>query len=178
MTFQKGHIDFAKNSQRGKFIRTKEYREKMSNILEGKTFREYYPLTKEQKEVLSKLAKEKGFGLWMSGKKHKIETRIKQSNSHKGEKAPAWKGGITPENERIRSSIEFRLWRESVFARDNWTCQECGKRGNQELNAHHIKKFSEYPELRFTIDNGITLCEECHRQIGNYVEDMTITQAD
>jgi len=85
----------------------------------------------------------------------------------KGEKSGNWKGGITPENKRIRTGIEFRLWREAVFARDNWTCQKCGvKSGNGEavyLHSHHILNFADYPEVRFAIDNGITLCENCHR---------------
>lgn len=61
-----------------------------------------------------------------------------------------------------RKRTEFRLWREAVFARDNWTCQKCGSRGDS-LHPHHIRNFAEYPELRFAIDNGITLCVKDHR---------------
>lgn len=100
------------------------------------------------------------------GYKHSDETRVKISESRRGllsgDKHPLWKGGITPKNQKIRHSVELRLWRESVFARDNWTCQDCGRVGGK-LNAHHIKPFSRFPELRTSIDNGITLCNECHR---------------
>jgi len=101
------------------------------------------------------------------GKKHTEETKKKISEAHIGknmrENNPNWKGGIKPKNKRIRASIEFRLWREAVFARDNWTCQKCESRGGK-LAAHHIKNFAQWPELRFAIDNGITLCKNCHRR--------------
>lgn len=95
-----------------------------------------------------------------------IEERIKTSERQRGEKASNWKGGVTPINKTIRHSIHFRLWREAVFSRDDWTCQKCGSRGGN-LHPHHIKPFATYPELRFAIDNGITLCAVCHGQEHN-----------
>jgi hypothetical protein len=92
-----------------------------------------------------------------------VEHRRKISESHKGEKNPMWKGGITPENKKIRFSIEYDLWRNSVFARDNYTDQKTGIRGGK-LHPHHVLNFSQYPELRFAIDNGITLSEKSHRE--------------
>lgn len=83
-----------------------------------------------------------------------------------GSKNPSWKGGITPKNHKIRTSVEYLLWRDSVFARDNWSCQKCGKK-SCVLNAHHIKQFAHCPELRTSIENGITLCKRCHKEIHN-----------
>ena len=80
-----------------------------------------------------------------------------------GSNNPAWKGGISTPNNLIRHSVEYRLWREAVYKRDNWTCQKYGIVGNR-LVAHHIKNFSKYPELRFSIDNGITLSRKAHEQ--------------
>lgn len=64
-------------------------------------------------------------------------------------------------NHKQRQSTEYRQWRKSVFERDNYTCQVCGVSGG-ELNAHHIKPFSVYPDLRFDVSNGLTLCKQCH----------------
>ena len=100
-----------------------------------------------------------------------METRIKMSNSKKGEKCYLWKGGITPINQKIRTSLEYKLWRKSVFERDNYTCQICGIKGNQTggyLQADHIKPFAYFPELRFELSNGRTLCRECHKETPSY----------
>lgn len=60
------------------------------------------------------------------------------------------------------SRIEYRLWREAVFKRDDWTCVDCGTRGGK-LHADHIKPYSKFPELRYDVANGRALCVPCHR---------------
>lgn len=116
------------------------------------------------------------------GMKHSFLTRQKISEVQKGkslsidhrrklglagDKNPSWKGGVSSLSKRVRNSIEYKLWRESVFKRDNWSCLECGSRGVY-LHAHHIKPFSLFPELRFAIDNGATLCVPCHEKTPTY----------
>ena len=61
-----------------------------------------------------------------------------------------------------RNYPEYNEWRTLVFERDNYTCCHCNKAGGI-LNAHHIKPYKEYPEERTNINNGITLCIECHK---------------
>jgi 5-methylcytosine-specific restriction endonuclease McrA len=75
-----------------------------------------------------------------------------------------WKGGITSLNSAIRNSAQTKQWRKKVFERDKYICQKCKKKGGV-LHAHHIKQFSLFPEMRFDIDNGVTLCKKCHNKI-------------
>lgn len=90
-----------------------------------------------------------------------------------GEKSASWKGGVTPENNRIRKSLKGMNWKNAIFERDDYTCRICNKRGGI-LHAHHIYKFSDFEELRFLFWNGLTLCPECHDVVFNceheYVE--------
>lgn len=65
---------------------------------------------------------------------------------------------------RDRQTKEYKKWRQSVFLRDNFTCQNCGERGGN-LEAHHIKAWAYYPSERYNIDNGLTLCKNCHKKI-------------
>ena len=99
----------------------------------------------------------------MKGRKHSEKTRKKMSEARLGKKSHLWKGGITPENQKIRKGIEYRLWREAVFARDNWICQKTGIKGGK-LCCHHILNFADYPELRTSIENGITLSLKAHQE--------------
>ena len=78
-----------------------------------------------------------------------------------GSKSYSWKGGITPLNMKIRTSLKMIKWRKAVFERDNYTCVMCNKRGGYK-EADHIKPFAVYKELRFDINNGRTLCKPCH----------------
>jgi 5-methylcytosine-specific restriction endonuclease McrA len=89
------------------------------------------------------------------------------SQRTKGNKCHFWKGGITPINKIIKQSKEYKNWRESVFKRDNYTCIYCGLRGGCGikviLHPHHLQSFAEFQESRFDINNGITLCHDCHK---------------
>ena len=87
-----------------------------------------------------------------------------QTQFQKGDIHPNWKGGITPENSKARHNSKSRLWREEVFERDKYTCQKCkGKEGGR-LHSHHIYNFANHIKLRYEIDNGITLHQECHKE--------------
>jgi len=113
--------------------------------------------------------------------------KICKSCSRRGERNPKYIDGRTPLTISIKNTEEYKEWRESIFKRDDYTCQECGKYGGY-LEAHHIKRFSiifgeflkEYIQFSLVEDketllriattykpfwdlnNGETLCEDCH----------------
>jgi hypothetical protein len=100
------------------------------------------------------------------GRLHSQEVREKIRNNtpvKRGSGHPMWKGGITPINALLRHLPKYRAWREKVFARDNYTCQMCLDRGGR-LEANHIKRFVDFPEIRHEVTNGITLCVSCHNK--------------
>ena len=125
-------------SHNGQIV-SKETRKKMSNFRKGKPSSALGKRWKNTEETIKK----------------RIESRSKFYDKN---------GRKSPINKLIRRSLEYKLWREAVFKRDNWTCQFCGKRGNGEIHPDHIKPFAFYPELRFAIDNGRTLCVPCHKK--------------
>ena len=118
----------------------------------------------ERKKISDRM---KGNTIW-AGKKHSKKSKYLMSQkARKNEKSNFWKGGATKENKKLRSSARFRRWRDAVYKRDDYTCVFCGKRGGR-LNPDHIKKFADFPDLRFNVDNGRTLCEKCHKGTDTY----------
>lgn len=118
--------------------------------------------TKSGRSKISAFAKKRGIGHLHS--KQAFEKRRKTIT---GKNHWNWQGGKTDESRKLRNSYEYKQWRNAVFIRDNYTCQECKAKscgGNKViLNADHIKPFAFYPELRFDINNGKTLCLDCHK---------------
>lgn len=100
---------------------------------------------------------------WRLGKKFSEETKRKMSAIKQGISIDDWRGYVKTENQKIRYSVDYQIWRSSIFARDGYRCQMCGQLGGK-IEADHIKPFSKYPKLRFAIDNGRTLCRKCHRK--------------
>lgn len=134
--------------------------------------------TKEQmsKQRLGKPNKsstkfKKGHVPWIKTHGTSMETRQKQSILKKGKRMginhPRWIHDRTKlkrydDTNKDRRSSAYRDWRKQVWLRDNFKCkienQDCSGR----LEAHHILGWTEYPELRYDINNGITLCHAHH----------------
>lgn len=60
-------------------------------------------------------------------------------------------------------SPEYKQWRLRVFKRDFFTCRMCARK--EGIQAHHIRRWADFPQLRFVVNNGITLCGICHSNI-------------
>ena len=72
------------------------------------------------------------------------------------------------DEERLRHRYELNggngnVWSNSIMTRDDYTCQICNKHGCK-LNAHHLNGWNAFPEQRFDLDNGVTLCTDCHKE--------------
>lgn len=162
------------------------WRKKISKTLMG------HSVSKEIRKKLSKARQSKKTGYaFFKGKKLPIETRKKMSKAHEGEKCHLWKGGITSVHNKIRHSLEYRLWREAGFKRDNYTCQICGQKGkelhfdhfpisfssilNEVINLYGLENLYEnamsYDKF-WDINNSRTLCKNCHKKTDNYLRWM------
>lgn len=87
------------------------------------------------------------------------EVRIKLSLTRGGD------GDLERINRKRRHEDEYRSsitaqWSTKVKERDGHLCQNCGS--TKHLHAHHIKPRAMFPELSLVLENGITLCKECH----------------
>jgi len=83
-----------------------------------------------------------------------------------GEKHPRWRKDLTKEERQLNKDRNYnpknREFREEVYLRDNNTCCISGRRGG-DLVVHRLYNWAKYPELRFDINNGITICKELHQ---------------
>lgn len=138
-----------------------ETRKKLSVICKKMGTRPPSPLGRH----LSKETKQK-IGNSNRGHKQSKELRKKLNelaSKRCGSKHYNWKGGINPINDTIRKSSEIKLWKKACLERDNFICQKYGTKGGI-LRVHHINNFADFPELRTTISNGITLSEKAHKE--------------
>ena len=167
----KKHSEKTKEKIRGKAIErfsNPEYKQRWvgeNNPFYGKEHTEEYKT--ERKRLYKQRFKENKLkGLIVKGEHRNKDTEFKigqisGSNHHN------WKGGITPSIIKQRHSVHYKNWRNGVFERDDYICHRCSTRGG-DLEAHHIQSFSKYPLLRYDLNNGVTCCVPCHKEIDSH----------
>jgi len=186
--WNKGKKGVQKSWNKGKTnIYTKEALLKMSKVKKGKL------VSEKTKERLSQAMSGKNNPMYGENHTEETKRKISECRIKKGlgkgknnsmygihrwaEKSPNWKGNITPLTIAIRMSTIYKLWHKAVLHKDRWQCQDCGKTG-RDLIAHHLKPFSQIMEENnivslgqairteelWDINNGITLCKQCHRK--------------
>lgn len=88
----------------------------------------------------------------------------------RGEKHPRWvfdrnKLQKYGNDNQDRRSSAYRYWRQQVWLRDNFACKIANPDCSGRIEAHHILSYREHPELRYEINNGITLCHFHHPRV-------------
>lgn len=132
-----------------------EFKEKAKSTMRDRYGVDWYTRTAEYKERSVATCLER------YGVEHFLQSdKIQEMRT--GENNPNWKGGFKHHRNK-RDTPEYRAWRKYIFEKCDYTCQKCGIRGHL-LNAHHIHNYATNKELRFDINNGIALCENCHKE--------------
>lgn len=117
----------------------------------------------------------------MFGKRFSEESRLKMSRSHLGQtpsldtrkKLSICRSGDKHWNWREdRSTLQvsdhkhldskYKIWMLAVKKRDGWKCQAADNTCSGRLEAHHIYSWRGNPKLRYSPNNGITLCHAHH----------------
>lgn len=172
------------------YLISKESKEKMSLSRKGKSFtdehKEKIRIALKGRKPSEKCNENKMkaiTGIKRTAISIKRQSETARSKKRTGEKSHNWKGGKSIFVDLIRKSAKYKEWRQNIFIRDSFTCQKCNDNSGGNLNAHHIKRFMillkeslvylphykdydaamAYSPL-WNTDNGITLCENCHKK--------------
>lgn len=138
------------NGKKGKAL-SDVHKLKLSEVKKGKPILHFI----NNKEVISKKISDSLMGKpqpWNRGKNH--------HNFKDGGKGQS-------ERKNAMATLEYKIWRREVFKRDEYICQIC-REPNQRLEADHIKSWKDFPDLRYDLSNGRTLCKNCHIKTENY----------
>lgn len=167
------------------FMHSQETKEQMSKAHKGKTI---LPEVRKKISIANtgKIHSEerRRKNIFWKGKHFSYQHRKRISDAHKARKKlhHSWKGGVVEMVRALRVSFKYRNWRKAIFERDNYTCQICGDNKGGNLNADHIIALSFILQVfqiknvddaescwdLWDINNGRTLCVDCHKKTDNY----------
>lgn len=147
-----------------KTIHSPESRKLAAEKLKGRTpWQSLQPMTEAFREARRQA---------MLGQPKSIEHRRKMSETRRGEKSHFWIDGRHKANYSERQSairkLPYRLWRKAVFTKANSTCELKDETCSGRLQAHHIKGWTEFPDLRYDPSNGQALCKSHHERTDNF----------
>lgn len=155
---------------------------------------------KHSQETVQKIKNKRAKQLFSEAAKQKMSNshkgvalseyhRNRIGDGHRGNKNSTWKGGVTKINQLLRHCKKYKIWREEVFKRDNFSCIGCGEIKNKLFPDHIIPLYKIIEKVKFSkgiknlyrnclidplfvdVSNGRTLCFKCHRKTdtwGNY----------
>jgi 5-methylcytosine-specific restriction endonuclease McrA len=129
-----------REANREKLLQQSKEHYKMNKKVHTESVKKYY---KKNKEIIE--AKKRK---WESNNKDKVSA---------GQKRYRLKLILSNEKLSVRT---LNAWATQIKNRDEEACVYCGSKRN--LNAHHILSKAKHPELALLINNGITLCWNCH----------------
>lgn len=89
-------------------------------------------------------------------------TKQKMSEAQSGEKSFRWNPDRSAVTHNRRNDGEYLQWRKKVYLRDNFKCKIADADCSGRIEAHHVLGWAEYVELRYEVNNGITLCQVHH----------------
>ena len=160
--------------------RSDEVRKNMGSARRGKKFSE------ESKQKLSEYFTN-NHPRGMKGKRHSEEAKDKMSLAQanfRGFDVTNWKRKEKKLIDLIRGSSAYKTWRNEVYKRDIYICQDCEKTTGGDLNAHHLVPFIQILfdnniksleealgcDVLWDVKNGVTLCKECHEKRHKEIE--------
>ena len=188
----KRRVESTKRTFASSEILKAKFRENGKHLLQY--LEEHPEIRSQQRQKLSRYAKENQVGERLNSHQNTIKSRFKKgidarrkngpmnfseetreklskkmsemASKQVGDKHPRWKGGVGGEHQLIRNGKSHREWSVKVYQRDRFICQNCGLHCKKgNIIAHHLKSFAENEEIRFDIDNGKTFCRSCHLKI-------------
>ncbi len=111
---------------------------------------------------------QKGYAPWNKGKtgtlRHTEEFKQYMSEILSGSKSVHWieDRNTLKKNREKAYDYAYKDWMKQVKNRDEWKCKISDENCEGSLESHHILNWIDFPELRYQINNGITLCHAHH----------------